>query len=667
MTTEAGLRIQTKNGRLDLTVPASPTVHFLGLQPAVVYRRSGAPEHWRPQVREIAGGFAADSSDTGLRLRIEPHAHATGLILRATLTNGGRERIRLSRLAPLALDRSGTCQIGAGVEHWSVFRQGYQSWTGTRSFRSNEVDRDPWSFLLKIGLIDLRNPSPGRRGHFRSDMFSLVKNLRSGEAFLAGFLTCRDAFGGIEVHVDGQRCTRLAAALDYDDIPLAPGEEIRTEPLWIAMGANEQTLLAAYADAVAVAMRARVPPRNPVGWCSWYYYFTHITEDRIVENLRALTELRARFPCDYVQVDDGYQAAIGDWLTTNEKFPHGMGWVAEQIRAAGFDAGIWTAPFIARTGSHLLAEHPDWFVRNKRGRPRFALWNPGWWGNCYALDTTHPEALEWLRQTFRTIAQEWGYRVLKLDFLFAAAVPGERHDPRATRAAALRRGLEAIRDGAGDDAFLLGCGCPLGPAVGVVDAMRIGPDVTPFWTNFLSRVPQRDLHGLATKHAIRNTLTRAFLHRRWWLNDPDCLMVRDTKTQLTVDEVRSLATAIALTDGMIVLSDRVERLAPDRLDMLDRTLRLSGGRADAVDLMSTDIPEVIVSRSAEHTIVGLFNFSDRGLHKQVDLRTLGVDSAESTATEFWTGAHIAIVDGRVDVGEVPAHGCRVVVCPADSR
>ena len=50
--------------------------------------------------------------------------------------------------------------------------------------------------------------------------------------------------------------------------------------------------------------------------------------------------------------------------------------------------------------------------------------------------------------------------------------------------------------------------------------MRIGPDVAPFWTNWLSRGPLRDRHGVATKHAMRNTLTRAFMHRRLWLNDP---------------------------------------------------------------------------------------------------------------------------------------------------
>jgi alpha-galactosidase len=660
------LQVRTQHGRLHLTAANVPEISLRGVGAEVTYRNDVQEQTWRPALRESRDGFEADTLDGSLTLRLHTREQAGAIVVDAVVRNTGTRPVHIRRIAPLALDASGECRIGARADRWSVLRQGYQSWTGTRRFRADEVDRDPLSMPLRIGLIDLGRPSPQRRGHFQSDMFSVVKHLDSGETLIAGFLTCRSAFGSVEVRINGERCARFAASLEYDDILLAPGQEIAAEPLWLAAGTNEHALLAAYSTAVGAAMQARVPARNPVGWCSWYYYFTAVTEERIVENLRALTQLRSRFPCDYVQIDDGYQAEIGDWLVTNEKFPHGMQWAAEQIRAAGFDAGIWTAPFIARRGSRLLGEHPDWFVKNRRGGPRFALWNPLWGrlGNCFALDTTHPAVLDWLRNTFRTIAHDWGYHVLKLDFLFAAALPGQRYDATATRAVALRRGLEAIREGAGDKAFLLGCGCPLGPAIGVVDAMRIGPDVAPFWSNLLSRGPQRDLHGLATKHAIRNTLTRAFTHRRWWLNDPDCLMVRDTKTQLTPDEVRSLATVIAVTDGMIVLSDRVEQLTGEGLDVLDRTMQLAGGRPEVVDLMHADMPELLVARSADRTIVAAFNFREQPRRREVDLKAIGVEGLGPTVDEWWTRTAVPVTAGVADLGEIPPHGCRVLVLPS---
>ncbi len=663
---EEGWAVEARDGGLHLAARGLPRVELSGLRPELVYRWGGQNTCWRADVHGDAEHLESRGRRDGLRLRLRLERRGAALLLWLTVRNEGAAPVQLVRGTPIAAAGAGSCVIGSGADRWSVLRQGYQSWTGTRSFRASEVDRDPLTPLLRIGLVDVARPSPARQGHFRSDFFSAVKNLRSGETLLLGFLQGQEVFGDVEVSVDGGRCTRLAASVEWQPTILEPGGEVTAPPLWVSAGEDEHRLLNEYAAAAGACMRARVPDRNPVGWCSWYYYFTRITEEIIVENVRALAKLRPRFPCDYVQVDDGYQAAIGDWLQANEKFPRGMKWMAQQIRDAGFEAGIWTAPFIAHSRSRLLADHPEWFVKNDRGRPRFALWNPLWGvrGVCYALDTTHPEALDWLRQTFRTIAGEWGYDILKLDFLYAAALPGQRHDPHATRAAALRRGLEAVRDGAGERAFLLGCGCPLSPAVGVVDAMRIGPDVAPFWSNALSRRAQRDLHGLATKNAIRNVLTRAFLHRRWWLNDPDCLMIRDRNTRLTPAEVSSLATVIGATDGMVVLSDRVEKLSDERLAMLERTLELAGGEAEVIDLMSADVPEILLRRGSGGARLAVFNFADDAQQRQIDLTpyTAGARALQSVA-EMWSGAALPVAGGIADLGAIPPHGCRVLLLP----
>jgi len=660
------VKLTIRAGAIDL-VASGADVWLRGLKPEVRYDRTGAEQTWRPTLKPKGGGYVAESAVHGLRLRLQVESRDGALVVRATLTNTGHTALRVARVAPLASTPVDDVHVGARADQWSVFRQGHQSWTGTRSFRAHEVDPDPLSSLLAISHIDVRNPSPQRPGHFRSDMFTAIANLRSNEALVAGFLTCRSAFGGIEVVVHGKRCSRFAAVTDADDVPLAPGEDFVTEPLWLGAARSAHAGLGAYTAAVAAAMQARVPARSPVGWCSWYHYFTGVTEAAMLENLRALAALRSDVHFDYVQVDDGYQSAVGDWVTTNPKFPRGMGSLATQIAAEGFEPGIWIAPFIARRGSRLLREHPDWFVQTAGGRPRFALYNPvwGWWGNCYAIDTTHPAVQDWLRNLIHTVVHFWGYRVLKLDFLYAAALPGRRYDPHATRATALRRGLEIVRETAGDDIFLLGCGCPLGPAIGVVDAMRIGPDVTPYWSKWHSRGPQRDLHGLATKHAVRNTLTRAFLHRAWWLNDPDCLMVREADTELTLEEVLTLATAIAVTDGMVVLSDRMDTVTPERLAVLQRTLAATGGRAEVVDLMRSDVPEIVVSRAPGRTLLAVFNFADEPVSKRIDLAATAADLAGATeATDWWTGERVAVHAGRLDLGELPPHGSRLLAFAA---
>src|SRR5262249_53894146 len=169
------------------------------------------------------------------------------------------------------------------------------------------------------------------------------------------------------------------------------------------------------------------------GWCSWYHYFHSITEEAMRANLRALGELRDSFPIEVVQLDDGYQAALGDWDRTNGKFPGGLKALADEIRAAGFIAGIWTAPFFAARDSAVMREHPDWFIRHREtGQPLRAGYNPAWTTSddpyAYALDPSNQECTGHLQRLFARIVHEFGFDYLKLDFLYAGAAEGIRHD-----------------------------------------------------------------------------------------------------------------------------------------------------------------------------------------------------------------------------------------------
>src|SRR4030067_657255 len=80
-------------------------------------------------------------------------------------------------------------------------------------------------------------------------------------------------------------------------------------------------------------------------------------------------------------------------------------------------------------------------------------------------------------------------------------------------------------------------------------------------------------------NALRNTITRFWMHTRLWLSDPDCLLLRDSETALTPDEVRTLATVIALSGGMILDSDDVTRLPAERRRGLSRLLPPRGAGA----------------------------------------------------------------------------------------
>jgi alpha-galactosidase len=297
--------------------------------------------------------------------------------------------------------------------------------------------------------------------------------------------------------------------------------------------------------------------------------------------LETLQAVRERVPVDVFQLDDGYQRAVGDWLDLNDKFPSGMPALVRDIRTAGFTPGIWLAPFLLSANSHTYAEHPDWVVRDDAGQPIVAVTN--WEADNYALDTTQLEALAWVKHVVRTMCEDWGYDYLKIDFVYAGALRGRRHEPNVSAIQAYRRGVEAIRRVAGDR-FILGCGAPFLPSIGLVDGMRIGEDVAPYW-----RRPENSL-GPAMTNALHETLLHGWMHRRWWVNDPDCLMARAHDSQLTLAEVQAWAGVVALSGGMTLVSDDLSTLEPDRLELVGRLFPPLGEAAQALPPYVDDMP-----------------------------------------------------------------------------
>lgn len=646
--------------------------------PGAVVRVGGRTVRWVPDgLRRRGERWVAEGGPGGLTVELSTEEHDGELVLGARPVNTGAAAVALERLV---LFSTASVRVGADSRRWRTYRNGYQSWAGTRTLGVEESDRDVPTRLARTGVTDARHRSPGRRGVVRSDALSAVCEPVSGDALAVAFLSEARAFGFVELDAPNGVVGELSLWVDLDGTELAAGAAgVTAEAVVVAAGDRARPAEAGGAalQRVVEVVGARagalgVGRAHPAGWCSWYYYFTRVDEAAVLENLAVLAEEGRdgpTFGCEYVMVDDGHQSAIGDWLDTRtDRFPSGMASLAGRITAAGFDTGIWWAPFIVAPDSRVARDHPDWLVRNRRGRPIVGLLNPMWSATApmRVLDTTHPEVLDHVRGVAGTIAG-WGYAIQKLDFLFAAALSGVRHDQDATRAVALRRGLEAVRDGAGEDAFLLGCGCPLGPAVGVVDAMRIGADVTPYWSNPIDRWGGRGRHGLATRNAVVNVITRSVLDGRWWLNDPDCLMVRETDTKLTREEVRTLATAIGMTDGMIVLSDKLAAVGPGARGDVARTRELAGGRVRVPDLFERAIPELLVAEHAERCDVGVLNLGDRARRVTLDLDRLGLPAADGDLIEFWTGSAVPVRGGLAHLGELPPHAARVLQVPRPRR
>ncbi|MBI1320671.1 MAG: alpha-galactosidase [Candidatus Hydrogenedens sp.] len=454
---------------------------------------------------------------------------------------------------------------------------------------------------------------------------------------LLGFTSCRRFVGRFHVRPDS-----IEAELDTEGLTLEPGASWDLEDFLFLQGGERSEQLDTFADAIGRNHPRLAFDPVPTGWCSWYCYGPMVTRNQVMANLGTVKE--KALPLRYIQIDDGYQAAMGDWLKTGDAFGGGIQALLKDIRDAGCEPAIWVAPFVAEEGSEVFQQHPDWFIQDDEGNPlrsdrvTFGGWRRGPW---YAVDGTHPEAQAHLEAVFRTMREAWGCTYFKLDANFWGAMHGGRfYDPKATRVEAYRRGMEAVLRGAGD-AFVLGCNHPLWPSLGVIHGARTSGDVTRSWDNF--------------KHLARETFHRNWQNGRFWWNDPDCVLLSG---KLSDNEYQFHASAILASGGMTLSGDNLTVLPDERVAMLQKLLPPTGVAAKFEDedfrIGSIDRPE--------GSLWFVFNWEDTPQSKDVRLEI------PSHLSDFWTGEDLGEAEGTYTIENMPPHSARVIeLAPRDSH
>ena len=519
-----------------------------------------------------------------------------------------------------------------------------------------------------------------------SDLFWTAYDRDAYRGLLAGFTTSERWLGRIEVgHGEDGKPARWKLGFDGGDLLLDPGREVALEEVLFLTGPDPWKLLESYADAVQQRHAPQILKTTPVSWCSWYPYRLGVTEERILENARIAAERLEPLGLSVVEVDLGWQREnLPNAFDENERFSHGLGWLADQLRQLDFDLGVWAAPFTISEHDPVCREHPEFLVQDDTGKPA-PYWEWYWdpHGQVYILDLTHPGAQQWLEVKIASL-HDRGVRYFKADFIGCVAhgLAKRRHDPRVVGGG----GVEAARIGARiirralPEALPLNCGGPEMPGTGHWPLFYTCNDTGN--TGFLSQEFMRDNYLALACHLFKN--------RRWGVLQPSCLCVG---LPGSLEEARLRATLAFLAGGQIDISDTLTTLPEDRWAVLAATLPPLGISAQPVDLFEpvTDGgafayattrrgEDAVDAQANEHppgsvwhlrvdadwdawALVGVFSFekdssaeTPRISRYAIPFEQLGLPPGSARqGFEFWSGQYLGTIPGKRTNAEGYAH------------
>lgn len=456
-----------------------------------------------------------------------------------TITNKGKSNINLKEVVLFKAAK----QFAPGTP---IYAEGFQLLSQTVGTLENPQDLGYYTDRSHYKMPE----EPGYRTVYNvlrlmpANSDQVLMGFASSNRFVGKFLLSGDTVKVVE---------------DLENIAIPAGSTWKLEDFFIDHNEDHNKLYDGLSSAIA-KNHPRLKSTEPTGWCSWICFGPEVTAKNVSDNLKAI---KTKVPSlRYIQIDDGYQANMGDWTTIGKSFGGGIVEVLKQIKKEGFQPAIWLAPFICDTNSSIYKDHKDWLLKDDDGNPLrsdkvgFGGWRLAPW---YVLDGTNPAVQEHFEELFTIMNKGWGVTYFKLDANYWATIPHAKYYRKnATRTEAYREGMKAILKGAGPNSFILGCNQPMWPSLGVVHGNRTSMDIAPQFESF--------------QRVGRENLYRSWQNNKLWWNDPDCILLTPShsKESITDNQYRFHASLIYATGGMLLSGDDVGSIPENRMKILKR-------------------------------------------------------------------------------------------------
>jgi alpha-galactosidase len=302
------------------------------------------------------------------------------------------------------------------------------------SFQSGSYDSRPdWVLPLAPGFSQRNFMGMNASDYGGGTPVSVVWRRDVGVA--VGHLELTPRLVSLPVSVD--KGGQLGAELGIEEEVsrrLAPGESLATARTFVSVQPGDHfAALASYRSMmIRRGVRFLAPDvsfYDPI-WCGWGYGRA-VTAAQITGTLGKAAALGFR----WAVLDDGWQTAEGDWKLDAKKFPGGdadMVKLTTQMRAAGMRPMLWWAPLAVDPGTELIAQHRDWLLLDRQGKPQ----KISWW-DAYYLCPAHPPVRAYTEALVGKFLGPWGYQGLKIDGQHLNGAPPcynpahHHQDPRA--------------------------------------------------------------------------------------------------------------------------------------------------------------------------------------------------------------------------------------------
>ena len=158
---------------------------------------------------------------------------------------------------------------------------------------------------------------------------------------------------------------------------------------------------------MGITMQPSEPEAFEPVWCAWGY-------GRPFEMKMVLGTLDkvAELGFTWVDIDDGYQIAEGDW-NTNKLFPGGdkdMRHITDECHKRGLKAKLWWAPLAADPDTKLVKEHPEMLLLTSEWAHEYITWWDSWY-----LSPINPAVDAYTKDLLKMFMQTWNFDGLKID------------------------------------------------------------------------------------------------------------------------------------------------------------------------------------------------------------------------------------------------------------